>query len=83
MRVCVCVYVYVYVCEREIERESVCNYNLYVCVCVRLCVTRRVFDSVYVYICNSINRHICRAGAMSAGCHTHDNNNFVDFPSTL
>jgi len=53
----------------------------FVCVCKG--VMGRVFGSVYVHMYNIIHRHIGREVVQRVQGLTNNNDDFVDFPSTL
>jgi len=83
-----------FVCERERQsekkRESECVcvcacvcVCMCVCVCVCLCHKTSLRDCLYKYMQYYTKTHLQRASAMSSGCCTHDNDDFVEFPSTL
>ena len=52
-----------------------------VCACV--CYEASLRQCMCVYMQYHTPTHWQRVGAMSAGCRTHDNDELVDFPSTL
>jgi len=66
---------------RKRERDSLC-----VCDWICMCVQERIETSLWQCECVHMQYHTPthwqRGGATSAGCRTHDDDDFVDFPST-
>ena len=72
--------------EEKRESECVCvcvHVCVFVCVCVCLCHETSLRDCLYKYVQYYTKTHWQRASAMSAGCCTHDNDDFFEFSSTL